>query len=413
MAVLYDQGGVALTDQAGLTLYDQLGADIAPVEASPMARMYGIDLCVGWSRIGECIAGDFDGVIRNLAAGEWRLTGSVDALEFEPGFALTDVDTIRVVRDVTIVYPGYVSPIAAGGVGGLDIVETADGHQFTLSGQDAWSVLASRLAYPTPSTGEPWADSHDVRSGQASTQAAAYIMANAGLLATADRQIPGLTVADDLVGLSGSWSARLQSLDQLVARICNDGGITCRLTVGFNGSVRVALTSAVDRSQTVILADQGDLINIQRIHTPASTTFVIAGGQGNLTARTFASSGTATGSARREVFSDQSSLAGSTEVQQSADTTLALATSTLTVRAEVTDAAALRLTYLDQYNVGDTVTAEIDQIRYHVVVESVQVHVGADRAVIRPALGDAAPNLVTGLIRDVAGLASRLNNQIA
>lgn len=390
-----------------------LPAVVIPAPEPPIfpRHLFSIDLCRNWSRIAEAPTAVFDGVIRNLAAGEWRLTGAVDAVTFEGAYTLPDVDTIRVVRDTEIVYAGYVAPVTSG-VGGLTIVATGTGQQFTLTGADAWSVLASRVAYPTPTTGPPWANSWDIRTGVASTVAAGYITANTGGGTTADRQIPGLTAVDGAVGASGSWSARLQPLDQLVARVCRDGGITCRLSVDYAGAVTATLRSPNDRHATVVISDQGGLTKIEHVRLPASATYVIAGGQGNLTARTFATAGTATGVARREAFSDQSSLSTLAEVQQAATTAQAGAAASLTVRAEVTDTGAAGLRYLHEYDIGDTIAIEIGYVRYPVPIESITIHVSVERSVIRPVLGAAAPDLVTGLIRDVASLASRLDTQI-
>lgn len=441
MPYLLDEGGVALLDEFGVeTLLSEGGtagpstggigrhaigthaiagdaflptpAIAAPEPPAFPRHLYTIDLCRNWARIAEAPAAVFDGVIRNLALGEWRLTGAVAALAFQGAYTLTDVDTIRLVRDADIVYAGYVAPVASG-VGGLNIVSTGDGDEFTLTGADAWSVLASRVAYPTPTTEPPWADSWDIRTGVASTCAAGYITANTGGATTADRQIPGLTVVDSNVGLSGSWSARLQPLDQLVARVCRDGHITCRMTVDYAGAVTVTLRSPNDRRATVVVSDQGDLTRIEHNIVPPSSTYVIAGGQGNLNARTFATAGSATGTARREVFADQSSLSTLTEVQQAATTTEAAAQATLTVRAQITDTAAAGLRYLADYDIGDTIAIEIGYVRYPVVIESITFHVSTERSVVRPVLGDAAPDLVTGLLRDVAGLQSRFDTQIS
>lgn len=376
------------------------------------ADVYSVDLCVGWARVAEAPAAVFDGVLRNLALGEWRLTGAVDALVFESGWALTDVDTIRVVRNNELVFAGWVNPLGSG-IGGLDVIDGPDGPTFTLSGPDAWDVLNSRVAYPTPATGPPWANSWDVRTGQASTVAAAYIAANAGSSASAARQIAGLSVVDGHAGISGSWSGRLQPLDQLVARVCRDGAITCRLRVDFAGAVTATLTAPVDRHTTVVISDQGGLTKIEHTRIPAASTFVIAGGQGLLNARTFATAGTATGAARREVFTDQTSLSTSAEVGQAAGTRLALDASTLTVRAELTDLGAAGLVWPFHYDLGDTIAMEIGDVRYPVTVESVTFHIAPDRSVIRPVLGTATPGLVSGLVRDIAGLATRLDTQIA
>lgn len=383
----------------------------APEPPSFPRHLFTIDLCRNWVRIAEAPAAVFDGVVRNLTQGEWRLTGAVAALAFQGSYTLADVDTIRIVRDSSIVYAGYVAPVASG-VGGLEIIRSDTGEQFVLTGADAWSVLASRVAYPTPTTEAPWAASWDIRTGVASTCAAGYITANTGAGTTADRQIPGLSVVDGVAGTSGSWSARLQPLDQLVARVCRDGGIVCRLAVDYTGALTATLRSPNDRRATVVVSDQGDLTNIDRIRVPASTTFVVAGGQGALNARTFATAGTATGKARRETFNDQSSLSTSTEVQQAANTALALAAATLTVRADVTDAGAAAFRYLVDYDIGDTIAVEVAAVRYPAVIESVTIHVSPERQVIRPVLGDSTPDLVTGLIRDIAGLASRFDTQI-
>jgi hypothetical protein len=373
---------------------------------------FSIDLCVGWDRVAECLDGVFDGVVRRLATGEWHLTGSTTPLTFSGGHTLADIDTVRVVQDATIVFAGYVAPVATG-VGGLETIDGAAGEQFTLSGPDAWDVLASRVAYPNPATPPPWAASWDTRTGFASTVAAGYINDNAGSTALIDRRITGLTVIDGAAGMSSSWSARLQPLDELVARICQDGGIVCRPTVAFDGSLRVTLGPARDRRTTTVLNDQADLTNIKIVRLPQKATFVVAGGQGQLTSRTFATSGTATGSARREVFSNQSSLATAAELQQSADTTVALGAASLTINAEVTDSAAGRVQYLVDYDVGDTIAVEIDLVRYPVVVESVRFHIAPERQVIRPVFGNAAPNLLAGIVRDIANLQSRFDTQIA
>lgn len=373
---------------------------------------FSIDLCVNWLRVAEAPEGVFDGVVRNLATGEWVLTGMVGALQFRNGYDLSSVDTIRVVRDSAIVFAGYVRPISAG-VGGLVLAKTPGGEQFILSGPDAWAVPGSRDAWPTPATGPPWADAWDVRTGQASTVAAAYVNVNAGAGAHVARQIPGLTVVDGAAGISGSWSARLQPLDDLVIRICRDGGIVCRLSVAFSGALQMAFGAPRDRRLTTVLSDQGDLTNIRRQVIPASENFVVAGGQGLLTARTFATSGTATGAARREAFTNQSSLSTAAEVQQAADTAVALGAASLTINAEVTDIAAGRVQYLVDYDVGDIIAAEIALVRYPVVVEAVKIHVAPDRAVIRPVFGNAAPDLVVGLLRDINDLQSRFDTQIA
>lgn len=394
-------------------LLDVGGGPVTPPGAAVRAgAVYGIDLCVAWNKIGECVVGTFDGIVRDLAVGEWRLTGPTAALAFAGAYNISDVDTVRIVRDTDVLYSGYVAPVASG-TGGLEIVDAADGEHFTLGGADGWLALNSRVCYPTPSTGPPWAAAHDARTGQASAVATGYILANAGSSAIAARQITGLTVVDGSVGLSGTWSARLQPLDEQVRRVCRDGRITCRVAVDFAGAVVVSLAAPADRSATVVFSDQGDLLSIRRVVTPATATYVVSGGQGNLTARTFATAGTATGFARREKFDDESALATLTEVQQSATTKLAQGAETTTIVAVVTDAAAQQLAYLADYDVGDYVAIQVGEERFIAPVSSVAIHIDPSRSVVRPILGTGVLDPFSGLLADVANLQSRFDTQIA
>lgn len=380
----------------------------------PPPGMFTIDLCDWWNqRLAEAPAATFDGVTRNLAPGEWRLTGALDALQFAPGKTILDVRQVRVVVDNAIQFTGYVTPVASG-VGGLDIVDADIGPQFTLSGADEWSVIAQRVAYPTPGSEPPWADAWDIRTGQASSVAAEYLLYNLGPYALTNREMVGIGVVDGHAGTTGEWSARLQPLDQLVTRICHDGGIVCRLGTAFTGGITITLVAPEDRSRSTVLSDQGGLTAIQQTRTTPTSTFVIAGGQGALTSRTFATSAEpfADHWERRETFTDQSSLSTVGELQQAADTVRALALPTLTVIASITDDAAAAIIYLADYDVGDTIAIEIGDVRYPVIVEAVTIHVSPDRAMIRPVFGSASPNIVTGLVRDVAAISTRLDTQI-
>lgn len=411
-SILTDESGVSLDAESGDFLLTE-GVYVLVTGAVTAPDRYGIDLCVDWIRKGECVGGQLTGVKRHLEVGQWQLDAAVSSAELQTGVNLEDVNTVRLVRNNdTVVLSGRVGPIGGQG-GGLQIVSAAGGDRFTLSGPDEFDLLASRLAWPDPATVPPWATSHDTRSGMASTVAAAYVTANLGSGAITARQIPGVTVVDGMAGLSGVWTARLQPLDKLISRICRDGGITCRITVSTAGAITVTFTSGRDRSETVILSDQGDLVNNNRRAVPAAATFVIAGGTGTLTSRLFATSGTATGLARREVFNDQSSLVNATEVQQAAKTTAGLGAAAWSVESEIAVTVAQRLRYLDEYDVGDLIAVEIDDIRYTVPVEAVRFDIGATRQTVTPVLGVAAPNLLSGLLRDIADLQSKPTNQIA
>lgn len=372
-----------------------------------------IDLCAAWRRIGEAPTAVFDGIIRHLSLGEWEMSGAVEALEFAAGYGIADVDTVRVVVDGVIVYAGLHAPVSEGSYGGTQIVLDAEGERFTMRGVDAWGVLASRVAYPTPLSNPPWPDGHDTRVGVASTVAAGYIEANLGVAALAARQV-ALSIIDSGSGLSGTWSARLQRLDELVARVCADGGITCRPTVAFDGTLRVALVAPSDRSNRTVLSDQGDLVSIERLIEPGSASYVIAGGQGELTGRTFATAGGGLGLARRERYVDARNLASAVEVGQQAATVLAESAGGVTVSATLSDSAAQRadMRYLADYEVGDVLAVEIGGVRRPAPVTAVVVSISAERQIVRPVFGPVGTDPLRALLRSVAALQS-LNRSTA
>jgi hypothetical protein len=396
-----------------------------PETAAPERRTpWSIDLCNGWQRIGTVDAYEFTGVTRNHELGEWALScaaGSVEwgTFEGEDGtdhYRPEDVDTIRLVEGRTIRFAGYVgAPTgASSGTGGLDRVQALDGERLTWSGPDLWDVLERRVAYPNPATGPPWSVSHDERSGQASTALAGYLVDNLGNTAHPHRQIPGFAVIDGNVGPSGEWSARLQTLGALTRRICSDAGITCRLSVSFDGEITATITEGRDLSGTWTLSDQGDLVSIVTREVPETATLVIAGGQGEGTARVFRFSNAGDeGEARREVFSDQSALAAASEVQLAAAATLAAGGATWSVQAETTDETASLLAVGVDVQIGDRVAAIVAGRRFVVPITAATFEVTAGRQVVRPTLGTAVPDELTGLIRDVAGLTSRLDTTIA
>lgn len=366
-----------------------------------------IDLCSAWRRIGEAPAATFDGITRHLALGEWEMSGAVDAVELASGYTIDDIDTIRVVDDGLIIFAGQLAPVDAGDYGGLQITYNAEGERFVMRGPDVWSVLTLRVAYPTPSTEPPWADGHDTRSGVASTVAAAYLEHNLGSSALPARQVTA-SIVDGFAGTTGTWTARLQRLDALVARICADGGITCHPSVGFDGGLRVALVAAGNRSNRTVLSDQGDLVSIKRQVVPASTSYVIAGGQGELSSRTFAAIGGGFGLERRETFVDARNLASATEVAQRAATALAEAAGGLTVSAVLSDAATQRadMRYLTDYEVGDVVALEINGVRHQTPITAVTISISPERQIVRPAFGPVGSDALRALLRSVSDLES-------
>ena len=379
-----------------------------------------VDLCRDWKRIATTTAAVFSGVSRRNASGDFTLDvapAGVDGSSYpQPLFAdkvlpfdPRDVDSIRVVGEGHVLFTG----VLAGEGGGFRLMADANGERWRWTGVDMWSVLNDRLAFPTPSTTAPWADDDDIRTGQASSVIAAFIDANCGPGALSARRFPGLVVEDQTVGVSSTWSARLQPLGDLIGRIAQDGGTEVFPSVGFDGVFRILITGARDFSEALVLSDQGDLKTSEILFEPASATWTVTGGSATGSSRVFrvADTGT-TGLDRKEQFSDLSSATSTAEVQADANTQNALGAAAYAIMTELTDtqaAAALQF----GLRLGDALTVIVKERRYTVTIESLSIEISPERQVVRPVLGTAIPNDLTRLLRRLAWLERRNASTVA
>lgn len=374
---------------------------------------YSVDLCHGFVKVGEATAFELSAVIRLLAVGEWQLSAPLVGLECADVGA---VDSIIVYDDSfvpRIMFAGIVRRV--GGVdGGVTRVVAAEGTSLEFRGVDIFGLLGTRQVWPTPTTGPPWAAAHDVRTGQGSTVAAGYITANIGSGAIAARQIAGVTTVDPGVGNSSTWSGRLQPLDQMVGRVCRESGIVCVATMTSPGVYQFLFKSAADLSDQILFTDQGDLEQLSRLVTPATASYIVAAGQGELTARSFATADAGlTGINRVEAVYENTNITTGAGLATAANTELLLQGEDVSVDGLVAVNAAQRVRYLDDYQLGDWLGVEVDSVRYASQVEAVTISLTAERELIRPVLGRAATNEALSLIKQVGGLTTRFDSQIA
>ena len=387
------------------TITGYLAHAVPPALSALTPQWPGVDLLdADGVRIGEATAYDLDAVVRALAAGPWVMTTTVAGLALDDGASIADIAAVRVVDELGVAFTGTVRPIAGEDNGGVTVEGVGASAAVTFAGSDAgWAALASRRAYPDPSTEAPWATSHDTRTGRASTVVAEFIEANLGSSALPDREWPDLDVVDGLAGIESTWSARLQRLDRLVARICNDAGLVCRPTFALDGSLRVVIAARSDLSARQVLSDQADLSTLTDRSFAATASHVIAAGQGELELRAFeVASSPATGRDRAEHFIDRRNLADTAELATAASSTLAAAAASRVIRAELSAAAAAQMRYRFHYDVGDIVSVEIAGVRHSSSIESVRIQLNATEYRITPQFGEAAPDAWSALVRSIA-----------
>lgn len=426
MAVLLDQNLQPLLDENGLPLDDGVFVPIPgptpPPKPAPAVE-WSIDLLNQGKRIAMVESFEFGGIERYNDQGEWTLdTTPASVTEWQPTgevlngmpviYGPQDVDAIRLVRGNEIAFPGLVMEISEG-AGGFEVTREANRISWRWSGPDLWGILSERNAYPDPTTEPPWAVSHDLITGAGTTALASYLRRNLGVEALPDRQWAGVTVEDAIAGLTGEWSARMQTLRELTRRVATDSGIRCRPRMEFNGQIVFRLDAPLNLSSVFVFSDQSDLSEVHMRWVPATATSVIAGGQGEGAARAFARAATtATGARRRERFSEQTSLVGAGELARSAAATVTKGMATWVVDAQVSDQVASAYRYGTHFKVGDILGIEIDNVRYQVPIVAAKYEITPTRQIVRPILGQGVPDEFVGLLKDVANLASRLDRDV-
>lgn len=374
---------------------------------------YTVDLCDGFDKVGEASAFELSAIVRLLRVGEWQLSAPLAGLDVEDVGQVDSVIVYDDSLDARIVFAGLVRRV--GGVdGGITRQVTAEGTRIEFRGVDVYGLLAQRQAWPTPGTVPSWASAYDTRTGVGSTCAAGYIVDNLGSGAIAARQIPGVTVVDPGVGNSATWTGRLQPLDEFIGRICRESGVVCIATMTGPGAYRFLFRTPRDLSESLLFTDQGDLEELSRLVTPATASYVLGAGQGALTARTFrvADSG-ATGLERVEVVYENTNIVTAASLELAAQTELLLQGEDVSVDGVIAVGATQRIRYLDDYDLGDWLGVEVDSVRYRSQVEGVTISLTAQRELVRPVLGRASTNEAFSLIRQVSGLESRFDSQIA
>lgn len=235
----------------------------------------------------------------------------------------------------------------------------------TVSGVSDETFLTERLAWPTwnqPVSSQTTAY-HDV-TGQASSVLRTYTDANAGPSARAERKAAGFVFAPDpFVGPTISGSARFRNLLELLQELAIKGG-----DLGFGvqrtitGPPTFYIYQPRDLTDLVKLSYRlGNLASTEFSLTAPKATFVVGGGSGDLTQRTFLSAQDADAETRWgrriESFYDIRNENNATDLQSKVDAELAKLAEVAQVKFEALDTDAVQVRR--DYDIGDTISVEI------------------------------------------------------
>ena len=342
-------------------------------------------------RLGQITASElvgFEAVLRFNNVGTWTLTLPTNhylaAALREPGSG--------------IIVTGPSGVLLSGPMRSVTVDKSTDDLVGTIKieGTDDSVILGERLAYPTPTTADvtDQTQAYDRRDGVASTVMRAYINANIGPAAPAERRIPELTLATDpLVGSTVFGAARFDVLGQLLSSLAAVDGL------GFDvlqqdSVLQFKVYQPEDKTAEVRMDIANDTLSSTKYSysAPGSTVAIVAG-QGTDEFRIFREVTTTESEAaqtawnrRIETFVDERSTDVEDELYQAGEEKLAEEGKTL-ISLEVTPSSDLTMEYGVDWNLGDKVTVVVDEDQLSATVTSVALRVEADGLYVGATVG--------------------------
>lgn len=276
--------------------------------------------------------------------------------------------------DGTPVFSGYSTQLQRKSDGSRD--------RLIMSGVDDTGYLARRVTYPSP---YPFtlAETAD-KTGAAETVIKAYVNENLGPGAAITRRLTGLTIeADAARGSTVTGSARFDDLLALVQSLAITGGRLGFRIVQAGSGLEFRVTQSADLSAAVkFKADSGGVASFDYTLTEPTSNFVIAGGGGDGTARTFDSasdSASVSEFGRIEAFVDQRQTVDAGAIDKSINETLSKGVATQGVSIVLSDMTAFRPGV--DFALGDIVAVEFGGVSFSDCIMSIVTSVKAGEIV--------------------------------
>ena len=369
----------------------------------------------------------FECVLRHNSVSTWDL--ELDANHPMAGYLATPGNGVIVTRTIIHATTGLViqsSILLSGPIWHFE--RRKQGNSLLIAGFDDTAYLSMRDAWPVPSAavaGDFATSAYDTRSGAAETVIRAYINYNAGPGAPVARQISGLTLDTDLGrGSTVHGNARFDQMTTkdglgIIQVLANVGGIGFKIIQsGTNLQLQFYVPS--DLTATVKLADELGTIadftySLDGPDLDSGGNFVVAGGQGEGTARTFvlgSDSASITKWGRIETFRDARDTSDATTLSERITDTLN--SSAEKVSFQATLAQTDSLIYGRDFNIGDKVTCVIDGTSMTNIVQEVNIALDMSSAeTVTPLVGSMNPANISEVLANFARQINRAQARIA
>lgn len=302
--------------------------------------------------------------------------------------------------------------VFSGPLRGFERRRDARTNTLTLTGADDTARLGFRLALPVTS-GPPYtAQATDTRTGPAETVMKGFVNDNAGPNAQTARRLTGLASAPDTaLGTSVTRSARFDNLFQLLTEVALQGGGLGFRVVQVDTNLQFQVYQPVDRTQSALFSfGMGNLRDYDYLLASPDANYVIVGGAGEGTARTFVEGGDAASitfyGERIEEFVDERSAPGTTELTQRRDKELAEKASKTSLKVTPIDTAGLA--FGRDYFLGDQVTVQVEDVTIRDIVREVRLELRPDGETVGATVGTPAQLSLVALFGALRTLRNRV-----
>lgn len=297
-------------------------------------------------------------------------------------------------------------------------IRSTSQSRLKVEGVDDNVWLERRLAYPAPldvSASPHNVAEYDVRTGAAETVMRAYVDANAGPNALSPRRVDGLTLAaDGGLGLDIIGRARFHNLLELIRGCALTGGDLGFRIAQISGALQFSVYQPTDRTSTAVFSiELGSLSDYSYEERIGGANYVIAGGAGEGTARTFVETGLSpaiSADGRIEGFVDQRSTTDLAELEQAIDEHLAEGAAQTNLSLTPVDTQSMA--FGTHWQLGDRVTVMVDDAPITDVVREVHLVLDQNGDQVLPTIGTPGAEQRPGGLR-LFDQVRRLRNRIA
>lgn len=335
----------------------------------------------------------FNAILRFNEVGKWQLTGSSN--DFCP---LNENDGIIVYRDGVPFISGYVTDIAE------EVDETYESGQvinWTVDGLDDNGLLSRRVIIPDPVHLDLTTEAHQTIRDYGGNAILEYIHTQAGSGAHTGREVPNLTVdTDKNLGMIQTYNARLQNLWEFCVKISEGQALGVRvLWDGESGQYTAMVYAPEDKSDRIVFSREfGNLKKWSRKRSAPSANAIWVAGQGEMTERMFAYREDGESIAkwgrfeavkdRRDLSNEQDENDPRTPQEILDDTAEELIEENKATEGYELELAPIeRMSYRDDWELGDIVKVRVGANEFQAIIEEVKIDYAGGIETVTPSVG--------------------------